>query len=260
MLRRRACGGRRLPGREPARTPPDTVVYAIGDVHGRCDLLEPLQRGIRADADGRRSRRRVLVYLGDYVSRGVDSRRAVELVMDFRPPGFEVVTLKGNHEDLLLTYLGGNLAAGRHWFDFDGLDTLEAYGVATASGIAHDDGNLESLRRQFAAALPPEHLEFFRSLAAGHAEGGYYFAHGGVRPGVPLAEQTERDRMWIRKAFLDSETDHGAVVVHGHSIGRQPVVRPNRIGIDTGAYRSGVLTCLMLEGSERVFLQTGEHG
>jgi serine/threonine protein phosphatase 1 len=257
VLRRAACPRRRAPGREPARTPPDTVVYAIGDIHGRCDLLEALQRGIRADAEGRAAKRRVLVYLGDYVSRGVDSRRTVELVRDFALPGFEVVPLKGNHEDLLLTYLGGNLAAGRHWFDFDGLDTLASYGVTAAGNVAHDDANLESLRRQFAAALPAEHFAFFRSLPAGHAEGGYYFAHGGVRPGVALVEQTERDRMWIRKAFLDSKVDHGAVVVHGHSIGRRPVVRPNRIGIDTGAYRSGVLTCLVLEGSERGFLQTG---
>ncbi len=239
-----------------ALTPPDTAIYAIGDIHGRCDLLEAVHRGIAVDAGARPAQRKVVVYLGDYVSRGVDSRRVVERVRAWRPPGFEVATLKGNHEDLLLRYLDGELEAGRHWFDYDGLDTLAHYGVIAADRQARDDASLESLRRRFAEALPAAHLEFFRGLRVSHREGGYYFVHAGVRPGTALDAQEDRDRMWIRRRFLDSDADHGAVVVHGHCICAEPDVRHNRIGIDTGAYRSGVLTCLVLDGAERAFLQT----
>lgn len=235
--------------------PPGSAVYAIGDVHGCSDLLEPLLERIAADAASRRAKRRLMVYLGDYVSRGIDSRRAVELAMQ-RPAGFEVVRLKGNHEDLLLRYLGGDLAAGRHWFDYDGLDCLRDYGVDAPDRAARDDATLERLRERFAAALPAVHHAFFRTLATSHREGGYYFVHAGVHPGVPLDLQRDWDRMWIRDRFLDSETDHGAVVVHGHSVSRAPVIRPNRIGIDTGAYSTGILTCLALQGPERTLLQT----
>lgn len=238
------------------RTPPDTVIYAIGDIHGRYDLLAAITERIAADAAQRSARRRILVCLGDYVSRGIDSRRVVEMLLEPPPEGFERVTLKGNHEDLLLRYLAGELDAGRHWFDYDGQDTLADYGVDIPDRQARDDANLALLRQRFEAALPQAHLEFFRSLRINYRAGGYYFVHGGVRPGVPLDRQSPHDCMWIRATFLNSEADHGAVVVHGHSIREQPELRPNRIGIDTGAYRSGVLTGLVLEGSTRVFLQT----
>ncbi len=242
--------------RAETRTPPGSVVYAVGDVHGRCDLLAALQLAVGEDAGRRPARRRVLVYLGDYVSRGLDSRRVVDQVRGHRPDGFEVVALKGNHEDLLLRWLGGEGPAGRHWFDYDGLDALAHYGVAAADREARDDATLEDLRRRFAAALPAEHLAFFRTLAVSHDEGGYRFVHAGVRPGVALAAQQAGDQMWIRSEFLESEEDHGAVIVHGHSISEEVQVRRNRIGIDTGAYRTGVLTCLVLEGAERALLQT----
>jgi serine/threonine protein phosphatase 1 len=234
---------------------PGSVVYAVGDLHGRSDLLEALLDGVREDAGRRRARRRVLVYLGDYVSRGLDSRRVVELARA-RPPGFEVMRLQGNHEDLLLRYLDGDLSAARHWFDFDGLEALVHYGVDVGDRAAHDDETLEALRRRFSHALPADHLGFFRSLSAAHDEGGYRFVHAGVRPGVPLAAQRDSDQLWIRRPFLDSDRDHGAVIVHGHSIAPEVQVRPNRIGIDTVAYRSGVLTCLVLEGTARALLQT----
>ncbi|MBI4985006.1 MAG: metallophosphoesterase [Rhodocyclales bacterium] len=235
--------------------PPDTVIYAIGDIHGRCDLLAELHAGIAADAARRAEPRPVMVYLGDYVSRGRDSRRVVDLVLAAAAPGIAKVCLRGNHEDLLLRYLGGDLKAGRFWFDYDGMDALENYGVAVPDRRVRDDRSLEELRQAFAAALPPAHLDFFRSLVVSHDAGGYRFVHGGVRPGVALARQTEHDQVWLRQPFLDSDDDHGAVVVHGHSMAAEPQVRCNRIGIDTGAYRSGVLTCLVLAGGARRFLQ-----
>lgn len=237
-------------------TPPGTAVYVIGDIHGRCDLLEMIQRGITIDAGMRRARRKVIVYLGDYLSRGTDSRRVVESVREWHLDGCEIVTLKGNHEDLALRYLDGELEAGRHWFDHDGLDALAHYGVAAVDRSARDDETMESLRMRFAAALPAQHLAFFRSLRVSHREGGYYFVHAGIRPGVTLEAQNEHDQMWIRGRFLGSDLDHGATVVHGHSIAPEPQVRHNRIGIDTGAYASGVLTCMVLDGSGRAFLQS----
>lgn len=238
------------------RTPPDTVIYAVGDIHGRADLLAAIQALIAADAPRRRARHKQVVYLGDYVSRGVDSREVVDRVRGWLPEGFERIALKGNHEDLLLRFLDGELDTGRHWFDYDGLDTLAHYGVAIDDRRVRDDASVAALRDRFAAALPHAHLDFFRSLPASHRAGGYCFVHGGVRPGVALADQTDHDRMWIRKPFLESDADHGAVVVHGHSIAPRPVVRHNRIGIDTAAYRSGILTCLVLEGEALDFLQT----
>lgn len=234
------------------------MIYAIGDIHGRCDLLTALMQGIAQDCLHRPNQRTVVIYLGDYLSRGPDSRAVVEQVMSWRPATagtVEIITLKGNHEELALRYLDGELEAGRQWFDHDGLDTLADYGVSAADAAARDDTSLLALRDRFAQALPPEHLAFLQSLAVNHREQDYHFVHAGVRPSVALAQQNDHDQIWIRKRFLESELDHGAVVVHGHSISAEPAVRDNRIGIDTGAPVSGVLTCLLLDGTQRDFLQ-----
>lgn len=240
-----------------ARTPAGTVVYAVGDIHGRSDLLEALQRGIALDIRMRPAARRVLVYVGDYISRGIDSRRVLDLVLGWRPAGVEIVTLKGNHEQLLLRFLDGDLKAGRHWLAYGGLAAAAHYGIGIAPDAVDDPATLPRLRQQLAAALPEAHLRLLRHLTLQHGEGGYLFVHAGVAPGVALREQNPRDLIWIRQRFLQSQHDHGAVVVHGHCVANQPEVRHNRIGIDTGAYRSGILTCLVLDGAERAFLQTG---
>lgn len=237
-------------------TPAGMVIYAIGDLHGRIDLLDRIHQKIADDARQREASHRQVVYLGDYVSRGPDSSGVVDRVREWLPEGFERITLKGNHEDLLLRFLEGEVDTGRHWLDYGGLDAMEAYGVAIPDRQARDDASVIALRNEFADRLPAPHLEFFHALKTRHSAGDYFFVHGGVRPGVPLSGQSDRDCLWIRQPFLDSEADHGAVVVHGHCISDQPEVRHNRIGIDTGAYRSGVLTCLVLDGESRSFLQT----
>ena len=246
------------PGAPPGAvcTPEGTVIYAIGDIHGRDDLLAALLEGVRRDAGQRPARRRLLVFLGDYISRGPGSRAVVERVMATAWPGFEVVALKGNHEDLLLRFLDGDLAAGALWLDYGGAQALRAYGVAPEGGARGDEAGAQRLRRELAGALPAHHLEFFRRLRLDHREGDYYFVHAGIRPGVPPEGQSDADRLWIRSEFTDSLADHGVVVVHGHCIAPMPQVRHNRIGIDTGAYASGHLTCAVLDGAERVFLQT----
>lgn len=249
----------RPPGNMPppaARTPHGTVVYAIGDIHGCSDLLEIIQRGIALDIRMRPATRRVVVYVGDYISRGPDTRRVLDQVISWRPEGTDIVTLQGNHEQLLLRFLDGDLKAGGHWLAYGGLEAAAHYGIGIAPDSLGDPDALPRIKHQLAAALPEAHTRLLRQLVLNHREGDYLFVHAGVAPGVALHEQRERDQIWIRERFLQSPLDHGAVVVHGHCIAPEPQVRHNRIGIDTGAYQSGVLTCLVLDGTERAFLQT----
>jgi serine/threonine protein phosphatase 1 len=236
--------------------PADMAIYAIGDIHGRLDLLDAIHRSIAEDAASLAARTRLLIYLGDYVSRGPDSRGVVERVREWLPRGFKRIALKGNHEDLLLRCHAGEVEAARHWLDYGGIEALASYGIEVSDRQCRDETGIADMCHRFAAALPASHLEFYRGLPISHRVGDYCFVHGGVRPGVALDDQNPRDCMWIRKAFLHSYAVHGAVIVHGHSISHAPEERPNRIGIDTGAYHSGVLTCLVLEGSQRRFLQT----
>ena len=241
------------------QTPADTVIYAIGDIHGRLDLLDRIHQAIIDDASQRAASRRQVVYLGDYVSRGPDSAGVIDRVRDWFPDGFSRIALKGNHEDLLLRFLDGEIDTGRHWLDFGGLEAMTAYGMDIPDREARDDASVIALGKELALRLPVLHLDFLHDLQISHTAGDYFFVHGGVRPGIPLQEQSERDCLWIRKTFLHSEADHGAIVVHGHCISEEPEVRRNRIGIDTGAYRSGILTCLVLDGATRSFLQTASR-
>lgn len=241
------------------------MVYAIGDIHGRADLLAALHEAIVADAARRAAMRRLIVYLGDYVSRFPRSRDVIEMLIGPAPRGFARVFLMGNHEDTVVRFLDGELRAGRHWMQYGGDATLAEYGVhldQTADETAGEtaDGTqaaaLEGVRRRFVRALPRAHEAFFRALVLSHREGGYAFVHAGLRPGIPFARQAAGTLLWIRDRFLRSDADFGCTVVHGHTIVPAPEVRHNRIGIDTGAYRTGVLTCLVLEGRSRGFLQT----
>lgn len=235
--------------------PPDTVVYAIGDIHGRLDKLLALEALVEEDAHRRTAKRRVIVYLGDYVDRGPASQGVVEHLTLTRLRGFDVVHLLGNHERLMLEFLDDPETASP-WFASGGLPTLASYGLPamerkdlTASDILRLQDGLRSL-------LPTRHRNFLKNLRLLHREGGFLFVHAGIRPGVALDAQKEDDLIWIRQPFLGSNSDHGFVVVHGHTITGEPEFRPNRIGIDTGAYESGVLTALAIEGGNVAVLQT----
>ena len=241
-------------GRSPPSAPPETRIYAIGDIHGRADLLRTLNGLIRDDAASRRAPRSVVVYLGDYVDRGPHSREVIDLLLAAPPAGFEHIHLRGNHEDFMLRFLA-DVSVGPSWLSNGGRETLESYGVDPPGLFAGTDA-LELALRALAARLPAAHVEFLRSLRLLHEEGDFCFVHAGVRPGVPLEQQREQDLLWIRDEFLSSNAEFGRIVVHGHSITPVPDVRRNRIGIDTGAFRSERLTCLVLEGSEWAFLQT----
>ncbi len=240
----------------PPRVPQGTRVYAIGDIHGRLDLLRQLRAQIVDDA--RRSawtnpadaRDNVVVYLGDYVDRGPDSCGVLDLLIDEPLPGFRSVHLKGNHEEMLLACLRDPDRAASQWLYNGGEQAVESYGVAPR-------GSPRAVRDAFAQCLPPRHLAFLEGLPLHHSEGDYLFVHAGIRPGVPLERQTPEDLLWIRTLFLASPADHGMVVVHGHTPVAEPEIRPNRIGIDTWAFASGRLSCLVLWDAERRILRTG---
>lgn len=238
----------------PGSLPDGTVVYAVGDIHGRADLLARMHVLIHADAAAREARRRVLVYLGDYVSRGPDSRTVIDMIRAHPFRDVALVTLKGNHEDCLVRFLEGDLAAGGHWLDYGGIAGLASYGIQV-SGY-RDAADLAAIRERVLRSLPPSHIAFYQCLPLHHVEGGYVFVHAGVRPGVALHAQEPRDLMWLRGTFLNYEGRLGAVVVHGHTIAPEPEIRGNRIGIDTGAFRTGRLTCLVCEADRHTFLQT----
>ena len=245
--------GRRGAAAVPA-VPAGSRIYAIGDVHGRLDLLTRLHALIAADAADAPAYRRVIVYLGDYIDRGPDSRGVIDLLLQ-PPPGFERVYLLGNHEDYLLQFLE-HAEVGPHWGAYGGLATLASYGVQPPSGFMPPATDFEIARRALADRIPPAHVGFLRGLKLTHAEGGYLFVHAGVKPGVALAEQQAEDLLWIRDAFLESTDDFGACVVHGHTIVETPEQHANRIAIDTGAFATGTLTALVLDGAERRFIQT----
>lgn len=236
------------------RLPDGLRLYAIGDIHGRADLLAKLHRLIGADAEAGPKGRRAIVYVGDYVDRGPQSFEVVETLIAGPPPGFEAVHLKGNHEDFLLRFWADG-ADGELWMMNGGGQTLQSYGIDVAP-LDVAPGGLDALHRRFHNALPARHLEFYRTLAMRFEAGDYLFVHAGVRPGVPLESQRDVDLMWIRDEFLYSDEAFGKVVVHGHSIRPEPEVKANRIGIDTGAFATGRLSCLVLEGATRRFLAT----
>jgi serine/threonine protein phosphatase 1 len=229
----------------PATLPAGHRVYAIGDIHG-CDArLATLHARVAADLAARPVARPLLLHLGDYVDRGPDSAGVLARLAAGPPlPGVETVNLMGNHERTMLDALAGERAAITDWRFHGGREALASWGLDADADPAG-----------WATGSPAAQQAFVRGLALRHALGGYLFVHAGVRPGVPLDRQDPEDLLRIRHAFLSSEATFGAVVVHGHSPSRGPVVKANRIGIDTGAVFGRELTCLVLEADRMAFLQ-----
>lgn len=246
--------GTREPVDRHYAVPDGSRIYAIGDIHGRADLLARMHEIVRADIAARRPSRAVVVYLGDYVDRGDATREVIDRLLDDPVPEAESVHLLGNHEDFMLTFLK-DAAVGELWLKNGGDATLYSYGVGLPP-VGNREERHRLMRQDLEQKLPDRHLYFLQSLQLSHVEGDYAFVHAGIRPGRPLADQTADDLLWIRAEFLESRADHGMCVVHGHTISNEVDIQANRIGIDTGAYFSGTLTCLALEGEERSVLQT----
>ncbi len=235
--------------------PEGTRVYAVGDVHGCAGLLDRLHGLIRDDASGAPESRKVVIYLGDYVDRGADSAGVIDRLLAEPLPGFEVVYLKGNHEDFMLRFLE-NPSVGALWLMNGGGATLASYGV-TETRPGRLPGREDGLSEAFRARLPTAHLNFLEGLRLTHREGDFVFVHAGIRPGVPLDDQTQDDLLWIREPFLGSLADRGFVVVHGHTPVDSPELLFNRINVDTGAVWTGRLTAVVLHAEGQYFLDTG---
>jgi serine/threonine protein phosphatase 1 len=225
----------------------DLRLYIIGDIHGRSDLLDRLVDEINRDIDRYGDRDSLTITLGDYVDRGPDSRGVLER-LSRNPFPTPYVALRGNHEILLENFLDKPSTA-EQWRRFGGLETLYSYGVPVSDLLLGK--GFEEAARAMKDAVPPEHRRFLSSLRNCISVEGCFFCHAGVRPNVPLAQQTADDLLWIRDEFLDSTQDYGKMIIHGHTPNIWPEVKPHRVNIDTGAFATGRLTCLVIEDRMR---------
>lgn len=234
--------------RPPSIMPKGIRAYVVGDVHAQCELLLDLMKAVEQDNAGRAPADLQLIFLGDYIDRGLQSAQLLGILT--KASQFEnAVFLRGNHEQLLLDVHGGSIESAMIWPKIGGASTLSSFGVDIGSFDLSDPIDvIEATQR----AIPAEVIAWLSSLPLSYQLGDYYFVHAGVRPGVPLENQSERDQLWIRDEFTKSPRFHGATIVHGHTVNPQgPSIAENRIGLDTGAYKTGRLTALGLEGEER---------
>ena len=236
--------------------PEGRLVYAIGDIHGRADLLKELHTTIINHGSKHPGKTRTIVYLGDYIDRGPYSSQTLDQLIHNRPDGFECIYLQGNHEEMLLEFLD-NPSLLNLWLSLGGQSTLLSYGIQPPASGFDPERTRETLC-DFLEVLPAEHLVFLKGLVSHFKVGDYLFVHAGILPGTPLQKQSRRNMLWVRDDFLGSNIDHGFKVIHGHTIFQTVSSHHNRIGIDTGAYASGVLTCAVLEEDRVEFLSTGE--
>ena len=230
----------------------NTRIYVIGDIHGRSDLLDQMVEAIKRDLDKNPAADGLTVTLGDYVDRGPDSRGVLDRLAR-NPFPTKYIALKGNHEELFEAFLNDPSVASQ-WRRLGGLETLHSYGVSVTAVMVGK--GFEEASRALQKAVPEEHLRFLATLKLSMSVGEYFLCHAGVRPGIPLERQRAEDLLWIRDEFLNSRTSFGKVVVHGHTPVASPEVLPTRINIDTGAFATGRLTCLVLEPGRRRFLST----
>ena len=197
----------------------------------------------------------MLVFVGDYVDRGLEFKGVIDRILALRDDGgFEVRTLKGNHEEAMISFLS-DAGAGPEWCEYGGAQTPASYGVSQPK-LRGDAAEWERTREAFGRLIPPSHLAFLAGLELILTVGDYAFVHAGLRPGLSIEDQDAHDLMWIRDVFLNERRPFEKVVVHGHTPGEEPFLGSSRIGIDTGAYATGVLTAVRLFGEEREFLQS----
>ena len=241
-----------LKGRRPS-LPPGLRVYVVGDVHGRLDLLNELLLLIEADAADHKAEKVQYVFLGDYIDRGTWSRQTIDRLIEHAAQR-ECVFLKGNHESIALNSLS-DPAMIEQWLRLGGAETLLSYNVAPE--LLLNGKQAVAIQSAFHSALPQTHFRFFRNLRNSFSCGDFFFAHAGVKPGVDLDQQKESDLIWIRGEFLSSTDDFGKIVVHGHTPSLDIEVRPNRINIDTGAFATGRLSCLVIQDQTLSAIQTG---
>lgn len=235
---------------EDAATPAGMRLVAIGDIHGRRDLLARLLDAIESEIEADRPGDWRILTLGDYVDRGQDSRGVIDmLVARRRAPRF--ITLAGNHDDGFLAFLA-NEDLQSVFIAHGGAETAVSYGVTLD---ATSEASLAHARRSLASAMPAHHVEFLGSLGVSATFGDFFFCHAGIRPGVPLDAQTRQDLTWIRREFIDHDGFHPKLIVHGHTPKPEPEILPNRVNIDTRAYSTGVLSAFIADGRSKWLLQ-----
>lgn len=241
--------------KDTARVPSGKRVYAIGDIHGADATLKELLTLIADDMTSFEVQDATVVFLGDYINRGANPRGVIDILTQLPLAPAHHVFLRGNHEDTLLRAFH-DAHARALFFRQGGLETLQSYDIPLE---LEEEGALSTARRfaLFSENLPQGHRRFLENLRLFVRIGDYLFVHAGIRPGVPLNKQTTEDLVAIREPFLSGDNGLGLVVVHGHTRVTAPLVKRRRIGIDTGAFRTGRLTCLVLEGKTRRFISTG---
>lgn len=234
-----------------AKVPDGTRVYAIGDIHGRPDLLAQVLDKIDAHSTAYPIHVPIEVFLGDYVDRGPQSRAVVDMIMRRVAENPNVIALMGNHEDVFVRAVK-DIGTFSDWMQYGGRETLLSYGIAVP--IRAGPRDFERAMLLVNETIPRDHVEFLENLPLIYNSGDYTFVHAGLRPGVPLNKQRRQDMLWIRHEFLSYKDFFPVKVVHGHTLVRRPEILENRIGIDTGAFITGQLTCLVLEGFRVGFL------
>ena len=247
---------RRKPSENPlesATIPEGRRVYAIGDVHGRCDLLKELMAKIIEDDGQRGDAESEIIFLGDLVDRGPDSAGVLDLAMQVKQELGDVRFLMGNHEEVYLAATKGEEKAVRFFNRIGGRETILSYDITMKEYMELD---IAGLAQRIPELFPQEHIDFVASFEDQIIVGDYAFVHAGIRPGVALSEQKPKDLRWIREDFLSASEAHEKIIVYGHTINDDIVEARSRIGIDTGAYYSNKLTALALQGSERWYLDT----
>lgn len=233
------------------RAPSGRRAYAVGDVHGCLDKLNGLLAQIEADHAARGPAQGYVVFLGDLVDRGPDTRGVLERLRAYAPDGLTPLFLMGNHEEFFLRVLEGDTGLVGQWLTFGGRELSTSYGL---SDWWLPSASPEAIVQALGVAVPREHRLFVTGFGDSFRFGDYLMVHAGVRPGIALDAQAPADLRWIREPFLKDQSEHGVLVIHGHTVVDAPEERPNRIGIDTGAYKGGPLTALGLEGEERWYL------
>lgn len=237
-----------------ATIPEGRRVYAIGDVHGRNDLLQQLLEKIVRDDGERDQAQSEIIFLGDLVDRGPDSAGVIDTAMQLKSDRGNVRFLMGNHEEVYLAAATGDEKSVRFFNRIGGRETILSYEISKEEYI---DLDISQLAARIPTLFPREHVDFVSGFEDQIIIGDYAFVHAGIRPGIPLAEQRKKDLRWIREEFLATREAHEKVIVYGHTISDDVVEAGNRIGIDTGAYYSNKLTALALQGPERWYLDTG---
>jgi len=235
-------------------TPDDMRIYAIGDVHGYLDLLKSIHKKIKADLHDIGDKQYRIVFLGDYIDRGPDSAGCAQFLLDLMLEDKHVICLKGNHEDKLEKFLANPLELANSFFGYGGIECAMSYGVDMA---AYKDAQKDTseVREELNKKISSDHKQFYSELEKSVSFGDYFFTHAGVRPGVALDKQSDDDLMWIRSEFVSNDELYDKVIVHGHTPQYPMEILPNRVNVDTCAYDTGVLSCLVLEGTRHKVIE-----